>query len=1565
MGVPKFFRFISERYPCLCEVVKEYEIPEFDNFYIDANGIIHNCSHPDDSVHFRISEEEIFKDIFYYLEVLFRLIQPKKLFFIAIDGVAPRAKMNQQRSRRFRTAKDAELALKRAVDKGEELPDTDRFDSNCITPGTVFMDKLHKQLQYFIKHKISTDSTWQKPKIILSGHNVPGEGEHKIMDYIRYLRSQSDWDPNTRHCLHGLDADLIMLGLCTHEPHFALLREEVKFSRTAKKPKNVEETKFFLLHLSMMRGYLELEFQSLKEKLSFEYDIERIIDDWVLMGFLVGNDFIPNLPKFHIANNALHKLYQAYMEVLPSLGGYINDYGTLNLERFEKYLTKLAEMELDNFRDIQADIKYLESKSGKSLLSDETDDALSKFDDDLIRLMEDSNKLFEGDVDLDFDSSDEEQLIQDEFKHHKARFYMEKLNYENVDSEVLRSQAECYVRAIQWNLFYYYTGCPSWSWFYPHHYAPYVSDIKGFTDFDFKFDLSAPFQPFQQLLAVLPAASKNIVPEPFQDLMASPNSPIIQFYPPDFETDLNDKLNDWEAVVLIPFIEEKSLLDAMQPHYKNLTEDENRRNSVQPMEIYEYTSINLGRCEAPEFFPPIENNYAQMTALSRSDIAVDPRKVVKGILPGALSGARYGFPQLRGISFKVELKLAKVKVFEHPSRGENMILKIDRIEFESEEVLYSMAEKLRNNVIYVGWPHIQKGRATAISSEQCQFKIEHNKPPVKYDDKTRHKQDAADLQQRYLSNLGIDLGKVDIIIYIKTVVDIREQFDESNASKTCGKRTYMWSESSYPFPYQTYLDLNKSKLIDNDEELEQMKDLTDIFSVGKNVFLLDLLNYGMLGKVKSIENAKMVKVAINVDSNLDLSGILDLSHKTDLKYYPGSIASQRLGIGSHLFSRLTGSIFIKNADRDERINVGLGLKFTKQGEELIGYTRREGNIWYYSEKTIALLDEYMAKFPELFEKLQTMKNEGDMFLSKDVFPDNTDEKVSEIRTWLKAQAHTSAERRPSGSQILTPEAMKEIEKRVIEYCANKSDKTIEITVNPSSIYIPKPRLSKLPPDPNTTVSMLDRIVSVRENHCIPLGLMGTVVGVDKPGNSASALYDILFDSPVIGGSCRSCVQPRIYRLPSQSFINISYGTRKSGKVTVSTAPKMAHVNHTNLGEPWRAQNYQNPRNENRFYQIPRNREFNHQQSRELNFQQSIPQGNDSVKQFLQSFNPGNQPSFPASPVPPTNNRQLGADSEFKAMWNFLQNQKVPDDKSLRPIPPTKIATSPSETVVEQTIALRKILKLNETPVLPVNQHFTPEFQPQLMQHANNSNRRVSNMVPHNTSNFVFNQGSIMRPKTCSHLNCDLELRNLCVNKNLEGPRYSFKPLASSGEISCILTFPNDIGKVIGDSCRSQEEATENASCKAIKLILKREEIVRSPLGYRNIHRPPQPMAMQSQQSTSRIGMNQQLPTPPMQWCSSKTNNPEMQFSPAMRKLSGRTSQEQVRSPQQALSPVIPNSLHEESRSYGSRAVKNEENHPSPGEEGNQKPKPNQVRRSAAKTKSRIAAKFSTPLPDSK
>lgn len=99
------------------------------------NGIIHNCSHPDDGASFRITEEAIFLAIFAYISHLFAVIKPKKVFFVAIDGVAPRAKMNQQRSRRFRTAKEMKAIVDKAKAKGEEIPEGDGFDSNCITPG--------------------------------------------------------------------------------------------------------------------------------------------------------------------------------------------------------------------------------------------------------------------------------------------------------------------------------------------------------------------------------------------------------------------------------------------------------------------------------------------------------------------------------------------------------------------------------------------------------------------------------------------------------------------------------------------------------------------------------------------------------------------------------------------------------------------------------------------------------------------------------------------------------------------------------------------------------------------------------------------------------------------------------------------------------------------------------------------------------------------------------------------------------------------------------------------------------------------------------------------------------------------------------------------------------------------------------------------------------------------------------------------------------------------------------------------------------------------------------------
>lgn len=151
-----------------------FQIPQYDNLYLDMNSIIHTCSHPSDSdIHFRIgkkefSDEDIFQNVSRYVEIIFSIVKPIHRMYLAFDGVAPRAKMNQQRGHRFRAAKD----LDDAVVNNELLEEDKLFDTNCITTGTVFMIELIDHIKHFVAYKISTDPAWQTCKIIVSGPEV-------------------------------------------------------------------------------------------------------------------------------------------------------------------------------------------------------------------------------------------------------------------------------------------------------------------------------------------------------------------------------------------------------------------------------------------------------------------------------------------------------------------------------------------------------------------------------------------------------------------------------------------------------------------------------------------------------------------------------------------------------------------------------------------------------------------------------------------------------------------------------------------------------------------------------------------------------------------------------------------------------------------------------------------------------------------------------------------------------------------------------------------------------------------------------------------------------------------------------------------------------------------------------------------------------------------------------------------------------------------------------------------------------------------------------------------------
>ena len=99
---------------------------------------------------------------------------------MAINGVTPRAKLNQQQSRRFRSARDLAEATKDER-KHAKVTNTDgssttsnTCDSNCITPGTKLMDRVSSCIKYMIRKKIKEDPLWKSLKIIYSGHDIPG-----------------------------------------------------------------------------------------------------------------------------------------------------------------------------------------------------------------------------------------------------------------------------------------------------------------------------------------------------------------------------------------------------------------------------------------------------------------------------------------------------------------------------------------------------------------------------------------------------------------------------------------------------------------------------------------------------------------------------------------------------------------------------------------------------------------------------------------------------------------------------------------------------------------------------------------------------------------------------------------------------------------------------------------------------------------------------------------------------------------------------------------------------------------------------------------------------------------------------------------------------------------------------------------------------------------------------------------------------------------------------------------------------------------------------------------------
>ncbi|XP_062153291.1 5'-3' exoribonuclease 4-like isoform X2 [Alnus glutinosa] len=585
MGIPAFYRWLVERYPLAVATVIEDEPHlldttgpnpngvEFDNLYLDMNGIVHPCFHPEGLPPPK-SYEDVFLAVFNYIDRIFSIVRPRKLLYLAIDGVAPRAKMNQQRSRRFRAAKDAadevtcdhsqangsECKLEAEEERSASLEQSKKLDSNVITPGTEFMVLLSMALRYYIHLRMNRDAGWRE---------------------IKDVRGAS---PNDKTLKHAKDS----LSINRQEERGNSKQMEVV-------GKNLEDyvsrQKFQFLNIWVLREYLafDMRIQGLKSKA----DLERQIDDFVFMCLFVGNDFLPHIPSLEISEGAIDLLMMVYKKEFVNMGGYLTNSFEVNLERVEKFVHAVGSHECAIFRrrsqvGKEREFRLRRFSSNKHVRCSSNLMSQNPPDSSAVGVQTPSHCTSIG-----------ANAVEDKIKlgemGWKERFYAEKFEAESEDDRkrIQRHAVFKYIEGICWVMRYYYEGVCSWQWFYPYHYAPFASDFHGIDQLKIEFTLGEPFKPFDQLLSVLPAASAHALPLFYRKLMTDMSSPLLDFYPTDFELDMNGKRFSWQAICKLPFIDESRLLSEIANVEHTLTDEERCRNSFSLDVLYVHISHPL------------------------------------------------------------------------------------------------------------------------------------------------------------------------------------------------------------------------------------------------------------------------------------------------------------------------------------------------------------------------------------------------------------------------------------------------------------------------------------------------------------------------------------------------------------------------------------------------------------------------------------------------------------------------------------------------------------------------------------------------------------------------------------------------------------------------------------------------------------------------------------------------------------------------------------------------------------------------------------------------------------
>ena len=493
MGIPYYFYNLTKIYKDILLTNLSLK-PDF--YAIDFNGIIHPIAANIVSEH-GPKENLIIDKLWDKINDYIELLQPKNLL-ICVDGVAPVAKMAQQRKRRYLSV------LRNKIDEKEIL-----WDTNAITPGTNFMNDLNN----FMKNKIRYHTF--NINIDYSGSDEVGEGEHKIFTKLKNVK---DYETIV---IHGLDADLIILSLMSHKKNIYLMREQ-------------DEKITYLNILALRRAVInELIIKwelnpNIKEDI-FSEECINIIESYCIICSILGNDFIPHILSLNLKNNGLEKLINSTKIAIKNNGllVYNNEINNNCLIEILNELAKNEDKEIYNETEvyIRKKVENTENKSDLYAL---------KYKENIAKIIYSNISIWR-------------------FNYYK---YMFNTNINN-DSSVIISACKNYIKGIYCTYNYYKKKDMDHIWYYPYCYPPSIKDIANHLQASLPEEIKNNgdyVSPHVQLLVVLPKESINLLPTKCKKYMEDIKYGLKHMYPSEYKIHTYLKTHLWESAPVLPII---------------------------------------------------------------------------------------------------------------------------------------------------------------------------------------------------------------------------------------------------------------------------------------------------------------------------------------------------------------------------------------------------------------------------------------------------------------------------------------------------------------------------------------------------------------------------------------------------------------------------------------------------------------------------------------------------------------------------------------------------------------------------------------------------------------------------------------------------------------------------------------------------------------------------------------------------------------------------------------------------------------------------------------------------